>query len=178
MRRGTASIENRSVPDGGEASFPGCTSDSKRLASLAGLTLSRPTSGLVLPVLSQVPTSYTLTAGGDLALGFARSLVQLELGSSQLWRRHNGNLSLFIRDALREWLEYLGASELENHIDIDFAIVDHLDELQCDEGKLFVLLRPGGCATRSTTRDQTESGIRRSSSQIPKAAQLAELPHD
>jgi hypothetical protein len=34
------------------------------------------------------------------------------------------------------------------------------------------LLRPGGCATRSTTRDQTESGIRRSSSQIPKAAQL------
>ncbi len=146
MRRGTASIENRSVPDGGEASFPACNSGSERLASLAALTLSRQTPGLVLPVLSQIPASYTLTAGGDLAIGLAYSLVQLGLGSPQLWRRHNGNLTLFIRDGLREWLESLGASMLENHVDIDFAIVDHLDELQCDEGKLFILLETSdGC---------------------------------
>ena len=69
MRRGTASIENRSVPDGGEASFPACASGSERLASLAALTLSRQTPGLVLPPLSQIPASYTLTAGGDLAIG-------------------------------------------------------------------------------------------------------------
>ena len=146
MRRGTASIENRSVSDGKQASFPGCTSDSERLASLAALTLSRQTPGLVLPVLSQIPASYTLTAGGDLAIGLAYSLVQLGLGSPQLWQRHNGNLTLFIRDALKEWLESLGASMLENHVDIDFAIVDHLDELQCDEGKLFILLETSdGC---------------------------------
>jgi hypothetical protein len=113
---------------------------------LAALTLSRQTPGLLLPPLSQIPTSYTLTAGGDLAIGLAHSLVQLGLGSLQLWQRHNGNLTLFIRDALGEWLEYLGASELEDHVDIDFAIVDHLDELQCDEGKLFILLETSdGC---------------------------------
>lgn len=146
MRRGTAGIENRSQSDRGEASFPACTSDSERLASLAALMLSGQAPGLVLPVLSQIPASYTLTAGGDLAIGLAHRLVQLGLGSLQLWQRHNGNLTLFIRDALREWLEYLGASELENHVEIDFAIVDHLDELQCNEGKLFVLLETSdGC---------------------------------
>ena len=145
-RTPSASIENCSVPDGGEASFPACNSGSERLASLAALTLSRQTPGLVLPLLSQIPTSYTLTAGGDLAIGLGRSLVQLGLGSPQLWRRHNGNLTLFIRDALKEWLESLGASMLEDHVDIDFAIVDHLDELQCDEGKLFILLETSdGC---------------------------------
>jgi len=140
MRRVTAGIEDRSQSDGGQASFPACASDSERLASLAALTLSRQTPGLVLPVLSQIPASYTLTAGEDLAIGLAHSLVQLGLGSLQLWQRHNGNLTLFIRDALGEWLEFLGASELENHVDIDFAIVDQLDELQCNDGKLFVLL--------------------------------------
>ena len=132
------------------------------------MTLARQTPGLVLPVITSVPTSYTHTQGGDTALTLARSLVQLGLGSADLWRRYHANPSLFVRSALNEWLDTLGGAALDENISIDFAIVDDLDGVRPEHGKLFILLETSdGCgflALGNTLAqlEQEEAGLGRS----------------
>jgi hypothetical protein len=46
-----------------------------------------------------------------------------------MWERHNGNISLFIRSSLNQWLGDIGALQLWDSVDIDLAIVDDLKEL-------------------------------------------------
>lgn len=146
MRRGTESIPNRGLVDERETPFRASASDADRLASLAALTLSRQASGFILPAIAEIPTSYTYTRGGDTTLTFARNLVQLGLGSPDLWRRHNANPSLFIRSAINEWLQNLGASLLDDSVNIDLAIVEDLDDVRPAAGKLFILLETSdGC---------------------------------
>jgi hypothetical protein len=122
-----------------------------RLAALAAMTMTRQQPGLVLPALSGIPTSYTHTEGADTALTLARSLVHLGLGTAQMWERNNGNLSIFIRNSLNDWLRQIGAGSLENNVSLDFAIVDSLDAsmggaVDFDEGKLLILLETSdGC---------------------------------
>jgi hypothetical protein len=132
-----------------------------RLASLAAITMTRQQPGLVLPVLSGVPTSYTYTHGGDTALSLARSLVTLGLGTAEMWGRLNGNLALFIRNSLNEWLRQIGAGELLGHVDFDFAIVDNLDScgrepVVADGGKLFILLETTDNCGFITIGDQVD----------------------
>jgi hypothetical protein len=109
--------------------------------------MARQNPGLVLPSISQIPTSYTHTTGENSTLALARSLVKLDIGSRGLWERHNGNLSLFIRSSLNEWLKYIGASQLQGSVDIDLAIVDDLQGVKPkDSGNLFILLETSdGC---------------------------------
>ena len=146
MRRGTESIPNRGLADEREIPFRASAPDADRLASLAALTLSRQAPGLILPAISEIPTSYTHTRGGDTTLTFARSLVQLGLGSAALWRRHNANPTLFIRSSINEWLESLGASLLDDSVSIDLALVEDLDDVRPAVGKLFILLETSdGC---------------------------------
>lgn len=125
----------------------GDAGNSRWLAALAALGLSRQNPGAVFPSLKSIPTSYTYTQGGDTAVAFARSLVELGLGSPEMWQRHNANPSLFIRSAINEWLQSLGAADLVNDVSIDLAIVDELDDgTRQDKGKLFILLETSdGC---------------------------------
>jgi len=110
------------------------------------LTLASQTPCFVLPIITSVPTSYTHTQGGDTALALASSLVRLGLGSPELWRRHHANPCLFVRSALNEWLEGLGATALDENISIDLAIMDDLDGVRPEHGKLFILLETSdGC---------------------------------
>ena len=169
MRRGTDSIQNGSLRVGGQQASQGTEpSNTSRLATLAALTLARQTPGLVLPALVNIPTSYTHTQGGDTALALAGSLVQLGLGSADLWRRHHANPSLFIRSALNEWLEALGGAALDENVSIDFAIVDDLDGVRPEHGKLFILLETSdGCGFLAIGNaldrlEQEEAGLGRS----------------
>jgi hypothetical protein len=147
MQTGTTGIgdcshdfENRES-SAGDAGNPGW------LAALAALGIRRHNPGLVLPSLKSIPTSYTYTQGGDTAVAFARSLVELGLGSPEMWQRHNANPSLFIRSAINEWLHSLGAADLVNDVCIDLAIVDELDDgNRSDKEKLFILFETSdGC---------------------------------
>ena len=132
------------------------------------MTLARQSPGIVLPIIASVPSSYAHTEAGDTAVSLAASLVVLGLGSAELWQRHNGNPSLFVRGALNEWLDSLGASELDEHISLDFAIVDDLDELKPEQGKLFILLETSdGCGFLAVGKalarlEQEEAGLGRS----------------
>ncbi len=125
--------------------------DADCLASLAVLTMTRQAPGLVLPSLSGVPTSYSVTKGNDNALKLARSLTTLGLGSADIWKRTNGNLSVFIRNSLNAWLKTIGASDLQNKVSIDFAIIDDLESQifraeAVPDGKLLILLETNdGC---------------------------------
>ena len=109
MRRGTESIPHPGLSDRERTSQGTIAADSDALASLAALTMARQSPGIVLPVIAGVPSSYAHTEGGDTAVSLASSLVALGLGSAELWQRHNGNPSLFVRGALNEWLDSLGA---------------------------------------------------------------------
>lgn len=135
--------------------------DADRLASLAALTMTRQTPGLVMPTLTGVPTSYTYTQGADTALNLARSLVKLGLGTEQMWKRDNGNLALFIRNSLNEWLRQIGAHSLLDNVSFDFAIVDDLngsanDPLKAETGKLLILLETSDGCGFLTIGDQIE----------------------
>jgi hypothetical protein len=146
MRRGTESIQKHRLRNGGETRRP-TDPNTDRLASLASMTMARQNPGLVLPSISKIPTSYTHTKGADATLALARSLVKLDIGSRGLWERHNGNLSLFIRSSLNQWLGDIGALQLRGSVDIDLAIVDDLQGVQPKEkGNLFILLETSdGC---------------------------------
>jgi hypothetical protein len=111
------------------------------------MTMARQTPGLVLPSISQIPTSYTHTEGADSTLALARSLVKLDIGSRGLWERHNGNFSLFIRSSMNQWLGDIGALKLRGSVDIDLAVVDDLQGVGPKEkGNLFILLETSdGC---------------------------------
>ena len=78
------------------------------------MTMTRQTPGLVLPFVNTVPTSFTYTKGEDKTLTLARTLVDLGLGSPELWKRFNGNISRFIRDSISAWLSDIGADEMNN----------------------------------------------------------------
>ena len=132
------------------------------------MTMTRQTPGLVLPALANIPTSYTHTQGGDTALALAGSLVHLGLGCADLWRRHHANPSLFLRSALNEWLDGLGSAILDENVSIDFAIVDDLDGVRPEHGKLFILLETSdGCGFLAlgkalTQLEEEEPGLGRS----------------
>ncbi len=132
------------------------------------MTLARQSPGIVLPNIASVPSSYAHTEGGDTAVSLAASLVALGLGSAELWQRHDGNPPLFVRSALNEWLDSLGASELDEHISLDFAIVDNLDDLKPEQRKLFILLETSdGCGFLAIGKalarlEQEEAGLGRS----------------
>ncbi|RSL18633.1 hypothetical protein EDE15_4223 [Edaphobacter aggregans] len=147
MQTGAKGIGNCSRDFENRESSAGDAGNSGRLAALAALGLRRHNPGLVLAALKSIPTSYTYTQGGDTAVAFARSLVELGLGSPEMWQRHNANPSLFIRSAINEWLQSLGAADLVNDVSIDLAIVDELDDgIRQDKGKLFILLETSdGC---------------------------------
>ena len=139
MQTGTTGISNCSRDSQNWESSAGDTGNSDRLATLAALGLRRHNPGAVLPSLKSIPTSYTYTQGGDSAVAFVRSLVELGLGSPEMWQRHNANPSLFIRSAINEWLQSLGAMDIVNDVNIDLAIVDELEgSTRQDEGKLCV----------------------------------------
>ncbi len=101
-------------------------------------------------------------------MALSASLVQLGLGSAELWQRHRANPSLFVRGALNEWFESLGAAELEQHVSLDFAIVDDLDGVRAEQGKLFILLETSdGCGFLSVGKalrrlEEEEAGLGRS----------------
>ena len=121
--------------------------NAERLASLAAMTVARQSPGLVLPFVTSIPTSFTYTKGDDNTLTLARSLVELGLGTAELWKRHNCNTSAFIRDSIGAWLSDIGADEMNGEIDVDLAIFDALDnESKPADGSLFILLdTPDGC---------------------------------
>lgn len=121
--------------------------DTDRLASLAALNLARQTPGLVLPSLAETPTSYAYTRGSDASLVLAASLVQLGLGTTELWTRHNANPSLFIRSAVNDWLGSLGANQLPDYVSFDLAIVDQLEGMKrLEDGRLLILIETSdGC---------------------------------
>ena len=125
------------------------TSDpnAERLASLAAMTVARQSPGLVLPFLTSIPTSFTYTKGDDNILTLARSLVELGLGTAELWERHNANTSAFIRDSIGAWLSEIGADEMNGETDVDLAIFDALEnEAKPTDGRLYILLdTPDGC---------------------------------
>ncbi len=142
---------------------PGIPSDNAadRLASLAALTMTRQQPGIVLPALAGIPTSYSYTQGSDTALLLARSLVALGLGTAKLWTSLNGNISLFIRNSLNEWLKTIGVVTLRNHVSFDFAIVDDLDvasseRLAANKGKLLILLETSDNCGFITIGDQVD----------------------
>ena len=168
MRRGTDGVPNLGLGDSGQTSHGTDPSDAGRLASLAALTLASQTPCLVLPIITSVPISYTHTQGGDTALVLASSLVRLGLGSPELWRRHHANPSLFVRSALNEWLEGLGATALDENISIDFAIMDDLDGVRPEHGKLFIFLETSdGCGFLALGKalerlEEEETGLGRS----------------
>lgn len=146
MRRGTESIQKYRLCSRGETQRP-TDPDTDRLASLASMTMARQKPGLVLPSIYQIPTSYTHTTGEDSTLALARSLVKLDIGSREIWERHYGNLSLFIRSSLNQWLGDIGASQLQGSVDIDLAIVDDIQGVEPKQkGHLFILLETSdGC---------------------------------
>jgi hypothetical protein len=147
MRRGSTSITDISLPS--RPTLPRqSTSDPERLAALAELTMARQTPGLVLPSLGDAPSSFSYTDGTDTAIKLARTLVHLGIGSSDLWKRHNCNPALFIRDSLNKWLSDLGADKLQEYVSIDFAVVDHLESVEStkDDSRLFAFLETSdGC---------------------------------
>lgn len=147
MQTGTTGIGDCSRDLQNRESSAGDAGNSGWLAALAALGLRRHHPGVVLPSLKSIPTSYTYTKGGDTAVAFARSLVELGLGSPEMWQRHNANPSLFIRSAINEWLQSLGAADLVNDVSIDLAIIDELDDgTRQDKGKLFILFETSdGC---------------------------------
>jgi hypothetical protein len=147
MQRVATSIPNPCIP-WANALQQAQVADSERLASLAELTMSRQSPGLVLPSLGDAPTSFSHTDGSTTALSFARSLVRLGLGSEALWQRHNSNPGLFIRDSLNQWLTGLGADKLRDCVSIDFSVVDHVDSIDetTFDSQLFALLETSdGC---------------------------------
>jgi hypothetical protein len=111
------------------------------------MTVARQTPGLVLPFINTVPTSITYTKGEDKTLTLARTLVELGLGSAELWKRFNGNISRFIRDSIDAWLSEIGADELKNKVEVDLAIFDQLEgETIPPRNSLYALLdTPDGC---------------------------------
>jgi hypothetical protein len=113
------------------------------------MTMARQTPGLVLPFINTVPTSFTYTKGEDKTLTLARTLVEMGLGSVELWKRFNGNISRFIRDSLAAWLSDVGGDELNDQVNVDFAVFDQLDgysDSNAPEGSLYALLdTPDGC---------------------------------
>ena len=113
------------------------------------MTMARQTPGLVLPFINTVPTSFTYTKGEDKTLTLARTLVEMGLGSVELWKRFNGNISRFIRDSLAVWLSDVGGDELNDQVNVDFAFFDQLDgysDSNAPEGSLYALLdTPDGC---------------------------------
>jgi len=111
------------------------------------MTVARQSPGLVLPILTSIPTSFTYTKGDDNILTLARSLVELGLGTAELWERHNANTSAFIRDSIGAWLSEIGADEMNGETDVDLAIFDALEnEAQPTDGRLYILLdTPDGC---------------------------------
>jgi hypothetical protein len=146
MRRGTGSIKNHRLGNGA-GTYRTTDPSTERIASLASMTMARQSPGLVFPLLSDIPTSFSHTEGTDSALGLARSLATLGLGSPELWQRENGNPSLFSRNSINEWLGELGASKLNGIVDVAFAIVDDLQgTVPENKGHLFVLLETSdGC---------------------------------
>jgi hypothetical protein len=113
------------------------------------MTMTRQTPGLVLPFVNTVPTSFTYTKGEDKTLTLARTLVDLGLGSPELWKRFNGNISRFIRDSISAWLSDIGADEMNNEVDVDLAVFDQLEgysDSNAPKGSLYALLdTPDGC---------------------------------
>ena len=149
MREGTKSIQSRRRRVGPTQIQRTADPNAERLASLAAMTMTRQTPGLVLPFVNTVPTSFTYTKGEDKTLTLARTLVDLGLGSPELWKRFNGNISRFIRDSISAWLSDIGADEMNNEVDVDLAVFDQLEgysDSNAPEGSLYALLdTPDGC---------------------------------
>ena len=149
MRKGTESVKSRRRRVGPTQIQRTADPNAERLASLAAMTMTRQTPGLVLPFVNTVPTSFTYTKGEDKTLTLARTLVDLGLGSPELWKRFNGNISRFIRDSISAWLSDIGADEMNNEVDVDLAVFDQLEgysDSNAPEGSLYALLdTPDGC---------------------------------
>ena len=147
MRKGTESISSRCLRIGATPIQRNIDPNAERLASLAAMTVVRQSPGLVLPFLTSIPTSFTHTTGDDNTLTLARSLVELGLGTAELWESHNSNTSAFIRDSIGAWLSEIGADEMNGETDVDLAIFDALDnEAKPTDGRLYILLdTPDGC---------------------------------
>ena len=147
MRKGTESVKSRRRRIGPTPISRTLDPNAERLASLAAMTVARQTPGLVLPFINTVPTSITYTKGEDKTLTLARTLVELGLGSAELWKRFNGNISRFIRDSIDAWLSDIGADELKNEVEVDLAIFDQLEgENKPPKDRLYALLdTPDGC---------------------------------
>jgi hypothetical protein len=149
MRKGTESVQSRRRRVGPTQIQRTADPNAERLASLAAMTMTRQTPGLVLPFVNTVPTSFTYTKGEDKTLTLARTLVDLGLGSPELWKRFNGNISRFIRDSISAWLSDIGADEMNNEVDVDLAVFDQLEgysDSNAPEGSLYALLdTPDGC---------------------------------
>jgi hypothetical protein len=149
MRKGTESVQSRRRRVGPTQIQRTADPNPERLASLAAMTMTRQTPGLVLPFVNTVPTSFTYTKGEDKTLTLARTLVDLGLGSPELWKRFNGNISRFIRDSISAWLSDIGADEMNNEVDVDLAVFDQLEgysDSNAPEGSLYALLdTPDGC---------------------------------
>jgi hypothetical protein len=127
MRKDTESVKNSCRRIGATHAQRPLDPNAERLASLAAMTMARQMPGLVLPAFRTVPVSYTYTQGTDTALTLAKTLVQLGLGTPELWKRHNCNVSRFIKDSLNLWLSEVGADEMKGEVDVDLAVIDELD---------------------------------------------------
>jgi hypothetical protein len=149
MRKGTESVQSRRRRVGPTQIQRTADPNAERLASLAAMTMTRQAPGLVLPFVNIVPTSFTYTKGEDKTLTLARTLVDLGLGSPELWKRFNGNISRFIRDSISAWLSDIGADEMNNEVDVDLAVFDQLEgysDSNAPEASLYALLdTPDGC---------------------------------
>jgi hypothetical protein len=147
MRKDAKSIPSRRVRVGTTSIQRNIDPNAERLASLAAMNVARQSPGLVLPFLTSIPTSYTHTTGDDNTLTLASTLVELGLGSVELWKRHNSNTPLFIRDSIAAWLSEMGADEMNGQTDVDLAIIEALDnEAKPTDGRLYITLdTPDGC---------------------------------
>lgn len=118
-----------------------------KLAALARLTLVQAHPPLTLPTLSGLATTYRARRGDDEALTLAATAVKAGLGSIRLWEKANGSPTLFLRDALNEWLRAQGAAEVAKVAEFTLAITTHPDNCNLPDGQALALIEAGasGC---------------------------------
>jgi len=125
MRKGTESVQSLAAVLADTDTTNG-RSNAERLASLAAMTMTRQTPGLVLPFVNTSRTSFTYTKGRTrrLPCPYTRRFgPRLPRPLEALQREY-----LPLRPGpISAWLSDIGADEMNNEVDVDLAVFDQLE---------------------------------------------------
>ena len=105
--------------------------------------------GIVMPLLSKIPSEQRFSADDRAVIALAEILVKSDIPAAEDWSKSERDATKYLLLTLRRWIRLHGGSAIDRRFDLDLSLCDRLvdySDQRGPEGSFYLIVDPDSAA--------------------------------